>query len=73
MEQYLQEHQQYLQELNIFRPLTKGEETWLNNYGQQITCNMCNHTFANEDQLRNHFGYERLVWLMDREEKKVPR
>ena len=49
----------YLQELNIFRPLTKSEETWLNNYGIQITCSMCDHTFANEDQLRNHF-YERL-------------
>ena len=52
----------YLQELNMFRPLTEDEETWLNTVGQQITCGMCDLTFANAYQLRNHQQvYDKLV------------
>ena len=54
MECYLQEYQQYLHQLSTCRPLWKDEETWLGNYGIQVTCGLCHNTFASEDQLREH-------------------
>ena len=50
----------YIQELNRFRPLTIGEELWLNTFEQTgWMCVMCDSTFANEYKVRTHLVNER--------------
>ena len=50
----------YIQELNRFRPLTIGEELWLNTFEQTgWMCVMCDSTFATEYEVRNHLAKER--------------
>ena len=47
----------YLNEIKSFRPLTKEEQEWLETFGQNYTCNVCDEEFETTRSLRIHKIY----------------
>ena len=44
----------YLNEIKSFRPLTKEEQEWLETFGQNHTCGVCDEEYDTACRLRTH-------------------